>query len=61
MKIIRRILLILLALCVLGAALAFGVSGWVVRSQWERVVSVDDPNMADPQAKADFDCILVLG
>ena len=61
MTILRRILLILLAIFVLGAALAFGISGWVVRSQWERVVSVDDPNMADPQAKADFDCILVLG
>ena len=61
MIVLRRLLLLLLALCVLGAALAFGISGWVVRSQRDRVVSVEDPNMADPAAKADLDAILVLG
>ena len=61
MKALRRVLLALLALCVLGGVLAFGISGWMVRSQWDRVLSADDPNMAAPQASADFDCILVLG
>ena len=61
MKILRRVLLILLALCILGGVTALGISGWVVRSQRDRVVSVEDPNMADPAAKADLDAILVLG
>ena len=61
MKILRRVLLILLALCILGGVTALGISGWVVRSQRDRVVSAEDPNMADPAAKADLDAILVLG
>ena len=61
MKNLRRVLLILVALCLLGTAAALGISGWVVRSQRDRIVSADDPNMADPAAGADLDCILVLG
>ena len=61
MKTPRRILSVLLALCILGAAAVFGVSGWMVSSQWGNVVSADDLNMADPAAREDFDVILVLG
>ena len=55
MKILHRILLILLALCVLGAALAFGVSGWMVHHERNAILSAED---APPE---DLDCILVLG
>ena len=61
MKALRRGILALLALCVLGGVLAFGISGWMVRSQMDRVVTVVDPNIADPRAREDLDCILVLG
>ena len=55
MKILRRILLLLLALCVLGAALAFGVSGWMVLHERNAILSAED---APPEH---LDCILVLG
>ena len=55
MKILRRILLLLLALCVLGAALAFGASGWVVLHERNAILSAEDAPPEDP------DCILVLG
>lgn len=55
MKILRRILLLLLALCVLGAALAFGVSGWMVLHERNSILSAED---APPEH---LDCILVLG
>ena len=55
MKILRRALLLLLALCVLGAALAFGVSGWMVLHTRNNVLSVEDTPPESP------DCILVLG
>ena len=55
MKILHHILLILLALCVLGTALAFGVSGWVVLHERNSILSAED---APPE---DMDCILVLG
>ncbi len=55
MKILRRILLLLLALCVLGAALAFGVSGWVVLHERNSILSAEDV------PSKDLDCILVLG
>ena len=55
MKILRRILLLLLALCVLGAALAFGVSGWMVLHEKNAILSLED---TPPEA---LDCILVLG
>ena len=55
MKILRRALLVLLALCVLGAALAFGVSGWVVLHERNSILSAEDV------PSKDLDCILVLG
>ena len=55
MKILRRILLLLLTLCVLGAALAFGVSGWVVLHERNSILSAEDV------PSKDLDCILVLG
>ena len=55
MKILRRILLLLLALCVLGAALAFGISGWMVLHERNAVLSAED------QPPGDLDAILVLG
>ena len=55
MKILRRALLLLLALCVLGAALAFGVSGWMVLHERNAILSAED---APPEH---LDCILVLG
>ena len=58
---LKRALLILLALCVLGGVTALGISGWVVHSQRDRIVSAEDPNMADPGASAELDAILVLG
>ena len=61
MKALRRILSVLLVLCGLAAVAVFGVSGWMVSSQWGNVVSADDLNMADPAAREDFDVILVLG
>lgn len=55
MKILRRILLLLLTLCVLGAALAFGVSGWMVFHERNAILPAED---APPER---LDCILVLG
>ena len=55
MKILRRVLLLLLAICVLGAALAFGVSGRMVLHERDAILSAED---APPE---DLDCILVLG
>ena len=55
MKILSRILLLLLALCVLGAALALGVSGWMVLHEKNAILSLED---TPPE---DLDCILVLG
>ena len=55
MKILRRALLLLLALCVLGAALALGVSGWMVLHERNAILSLEDTAPEDP------DCILVLG
>ena len=61
MKLLRRLLLLLLTLCVLSGLAALGISGWMVRSQEACVLSADDPNMADPAARAELDAILVLG
>ena len=55
MIVLRRLLLLLLALCVLGAALAFGISGWMVLHERNAVLSAED------QPPGDLDAILVLG
>lgn len=51
----KRLLLVLVGLIVLGAVLVFGLSGYVVHSTKERILS---PAEAPP---GEVDCILVLG
>ena len=54
-KKLKRILLAALALCILGAAAVFGISGWMALHERDRILAADAP----PQEKTD--CILVLG
>ena len=53
---IKRILLVLLCLCLLAALAGLGVSAWVRRSVRDRILT---PEQA--AADGEFDCILVLG
>ena len=55
MKRSRRVLPALLALCLLGAALILGISGWMVLHEREGILSAEAP---PPEG---LDCILVLG
>ena len=53
--ILKRTLLAVLALCIIGAGLVFGISGWMVLREGDRILAADAPPPAEP------DCILVLG
>lgn len=52
---LKRALLILLALCVLGGVTALGISGWVVHSQFDRIRDWNNPPAGG------VDGILILG
>ena len=54
MKALRRVLLVLLVLCVLGAALVFGISGWMVLREQDKICAADE-------VPSDREAILVLG
>jgi len=55
-KLLKKILLALLILCVLGAGLVFGINGYIIYSTQKQILPP-----ADAAALQDVDCILVLG
>lgn len=55
-KIVKRIILLLLILGVLGACAVFGIDAWVVHSTAPRVLTPEEAAELE-----DVDCILVLG
>lgn len=55
-KPLKKLLLILLTLCLLGAGLVFGINGYVTLSTAKQILPA-----ADATTLQDVDCILVLG
>ncbi len=55
-KLLKRLILLVLCLAVLGTAAIFGTSAWVKASAGRRILSVEEA-----AALTDVDCILVLG
>ena len=52
---VRRVVLVLLCLAVLGAALALGISAYMTTTTRDRILSLED---TPPEG---VDCVLVLG